>query len=151
LRPWSRKRRSNYGCINTGGTPTQCGVVPTTSTHFIVNNLQAEKVFGTPFSPLGRNTERGQAISTANVAVFKNFKIREGLTFQFQAQAFNVFNHQWLGIPIQDVNNAATSVAGVTQFGSLNFNGNGGDTLAGNIITDGIGRRRLQFGGKVIF
>ena len=118
---------------------------------FIINDLNSEKFFGTPFSPLGRNTERGQAISTANLAVFKNFKIRERVTFQLQAQAFNVFNHQWLGIPIQDVNNASVSALGITQFGSLKFNGNGGDTFAGNIITDGIGRRRLQFGGKIIF
>jgi outer membrane receptor protein involved in Fe transport len=121
--------------------------------HFIINDINAEKFFGTPFSPLRRNTERGQAISTANLAVFKNFKIHERLTFQFQAEAFNVLNHQWLGIPIQNVNSAAanTSVEGVTQFGSLKFNGNGGDTFAGNIITDGIGRRRLQFGAKIIF
>lgn len=138
-------------CINSGGTSAQCGVVPVSGAHFIVNNLQAEKVFGTPFSPLGRNTERGQPISTANLAVFKNVKVGERLTLQFQAEAFNVLNHQWLGIPIQTVNNAANSAAGVTQFGSLKFNNNGGDTFAGNIITDGIGRRRLQFGGKVIF
>jgi hypothetical protein len=118
---------------------------------FIINDINSEKFFGTPFSPLGRNTERGQAISTANLAVFKNFKIGERITFQLQAEAFNVFNHQWLGIPVQDVNNASVSALGITQFGSLKFNGNGGDTFAGNIITDGIGRRRLQFGGKIIF
>jgi outer membrane receptor protein involved in Fe transport len=118
---------------------------------FIINDVNSEKFFGTPFSPLRRNTQRGQPISTANLAVFKNFKIKERVTFQFQAEAFNVFNHQWLGIPIQDINNAASSELGVTQFGSLNFNGNGGDTFAGNATTDGITRRRLQFGGKIIF
>jgi hypothetical protein len=42
-------------------------------------------------------------------------------------------------------------VNGVDQLGSTKFNGNGGDTFAGNIVTDGIGRRRLQFGLKLIF
>ena len=118
---------------------------------FIVNNVAAEQFFGTPFSPLGRNTERGQPISTVNMSVFKNTKITERLTIQLQASAFNLFNHQWLGIPIQNVNNAAASALGVTQFGSRAFNFNGGDTFAGNIITDGIGRRRLQLGAKIIF
>ena len=119
--------------------------------HFIINDINAEKFFGMPFSPLRRNTERGQPISTANLAVFKNFKVTERFTFQFQAEAFNVLNHQWLGIPNQNVNNAASTVFGVDQFGSLKFNGNGGDTFAGNTITDGIARRRLQFGGKIVF
>lgn len=138
---------------NAGCTKGQCAATPTTvsQVHFIINNLQAEKIFGTPFSQLGRNTERGQPISTANLAVFKNFKIRERLTFQFQAEAYNLFNHQWLGIPVQNVNAASSSAFGVTQFGSLKFNGNGGDTFAGNSTTDGITRRRLQFGGKIIF
>jgi outer membrane receptor protein involved in Fe transport len=121
---------------------------------FIINDINSEKFFGTPFSPLRRNTERGQPLSTANLAVFKNFRIREGLTFQLQAEAFNVFNHQWLGSPNQNVNSAAASLASwdpTPSFGSLALNGNGGDVFAGNATTDGITRRRLQFGGKIIF
>lgn len=131
--------------VNTGSA------IPMSQAHFIINDVNAEQFFGTPFSPLRRNTERGQAISTMNLAVFKNLKVTERLTFQFQAEAFNLFNHQWLGIPIQDVNNAAASAFGIDQFGSTKFNPNGGDTFAGNNTTDGITRRRLQFGGKIIF
>jgi outer membrane receptor protein involved in Fe transport len=131
--------------VNTGNS------IALNQAHFIINDINSEKFFGTPFSPLGRNTERGQPISTTNLAVFKNFKIREKLTFQFQAEAFNVLNHQWLGIPIQNVNSAANTTFGVNQFGSLKFNSNGGDGFVGNGTTDGITRRRLQFGGKIIF
>jgi len=141
----------NAGCVNSGNTANQCPVTPINGTHFIINNPTAASIFGTPFSPLRRNTERGQAISTVNLAVFKNVRVSEHVTFQLQGEAFNLFNHQWLGIPIQDVNNAAASALGVTQFGSLKFNSNGGDTFAGNTTTDGITRRRLQFGGKIIF
>jgi len=116
-----------------------------------VNTLPAEKIFGTPFSPLPRNTEWGQPISTINMAVFKDTRVTERLMIEFQAEAFNLFNHQWLGIPIQNVNAAVNTVDGVNQFGSNAFNFNGGDTFAGNMITDGIGRRRLQFGAKIIF
>jgi hypothetical protein len=69
------------------------------------------------------------------------------MTVQFQAEAFNVLNHQWLGVPTSPrINNA-----GRETFGTFKFNPNGGDTFAGNNVTDGIGRRRLQFGLKLIF
>jgi hypothetical protein len=132
--------------LNNGMTPTSLSQV-----HFIINNIAAEQFFGTPFSPLGRDTERGQPISTVNLAVFKNTRITERVTFQLQAEAFNLLNHMWLGIPNVNANAAASSVNGVTEFGSRLFNPDGGDTFAGNIITDGIGQRRLQFGGKIIF
>lgn len=132
--------------LNNGMTPTSLSAV-----HFIINDIPAEQFFGTPFSPLGRDTERGQPISTVNLAVFKNTKISERVTFQLQAEAFNLFNHMWLGIPVVNANAAAASVNGVTAFGSRLFNPDGGDTFAGNNISDGIGQRRLQFGGKIIF
>ena len=144
----------------TNATAADCGLISLNTgnpismsqAHWIINNLAAAQFFGSPFLGVGRNTERGQPISTANMAVFKNTRVNERLTIQFQAEAFNLFNHQWLGIPLGlNVNDAAASVNGVNQFGSLAFNPNGGDTFAGNIITDGIGRRRLQFGAKLIF
>ena len=141
----------NAGCVGSGGGSSQCPVTPISAAHFIVNNLPAEKIFGTPYSPLGRNTETGQPISTVNMAVFKNTRVTERVTIQFQADAFNLFNHQWLGIQNQNVNNAAVSANGITLFDSNKFNFNGGDTFAGNINTDGIGRRRMQFGAKIIF
>lgn len=116
------------------------------SAHWIINDPNAARFFGSPFLGVGRNTERGQAISTANLGVFKNTKLNERLTLQFQAEAFNVFNTQWLGIPGVTVNGVTTG-----DFGTTKFNSNGGDTFAGNIATDGIGRRRMQFGLKLIF
>jgi outer membrane receptor protein involved in Fe transport len=126
--------------LNTGNPIALSGA------HWIINDVNAATFFGSPFLGVGRNTERGQPISTVNMAVYKNTKITERITFQFQAEAFNLFNHQWLGIPDVNANDAS-----VGTFGSTAFNGNGGDTVTGNIITDGIGRRRLQFGGKIIF
>jgi outer membrane receptor protein involved in Fe transport len=129
--------------VNSGAAMTPIAM---SAAHWIVNDVNAAQFFGSPFLGVGRNTERGQPISTANMAVFKNTRISERVTLQIQAEAFNVFNHQWLGIPTVNVNAASTG-----QFGNLAFNLNGGDTFAGNLITDGIGRRRLQFGGKIIF
>jgi hypothetical protein len=145
--------------ICSDSTAADCGLTNLTTNaatamsqvHWIVNNIAAEKFFGSPFIGVGRNTQRGQPINTVNLAVFKDTRITERLTIQLQAEAFNLFNHQWLGIPNVSVNSA--NVNGVNQFGSLAYNPNGGDSNFGsaNIINDGIGRRRLQFGAKIIF
>lgn len=66
--------------------------------------MNAAKFFGSPFLGVNRNTERGQAVNTVNMAVFKNTRITERLNPQLQVLAFNLFNHQWLGIPNQVVN-----------------------------------------------
>ena len=122
------------------------------ASHWIVNNVAASQFFGSPYLGVGRDTVRGQPINTINMAVFKNTRISERVTFQLQADAFNLFNHQWLGIP--NVNVDTANVGGINEFGSLAYNPNGGPDGGfgtANITTDGIGRRRLQFGGKLIF
>ena len=142
--------------VCTDASAADCGITdeasgnPSTlaASHWIINNVTAAQFFGSPFLGVGRNTARGQAISTVNMSVFKNTKVSERVTIQLQADAFNLFNHQWLGIPNVNANAAGQG------FGSLNFNPNGGPDGGfgtANIITDGIGRRRLQLGAKVIF
>ena len=141
--------------VCTDPTAPECGIntfnangnpgVPTSlsAVHWVFNDINAAKFFGSPFLGNGRNTQRGQPISTANLAVYKNTKISERLTLQFQAQAFNIMNTQFLGVPSGRINSRA--------FSNVGFNTNGGNTFAGNIVTDGIGRRRLLFGLKMIF
>jgi hypothetical protein len=141
-----------YTC--TGLTASTCSLsdfvtgLPTTTSavHWIQNSPAAAVVYGTPFAGTNRNTLRGQDISTANLAFFKNIKITERLTAQFQAQAFNVFNTQFRGVPDPILDNVTRG-----SFQNTNFNSNGGLTFAGNNVTDGIGRRRLLFGMKLIF
>ena len=142
--------------VCTDASASDCGITdeatgnPSTlaASHWIINNIAAAQFFGSPFLGVGRNTARGQAISTVNMSVFKNTRVSERMTIQLQADAFNLFNHQWLGIPNVNANAAGQG------FGSLSFNPNGGPDGGfgtANIITDGIGRRRLQFGAKIIF
>jgi len=141
-----------YTC--TGLTASTCSLsdfvtgLPTTTTavHWIQNTPAAAIVYGTPFAGTNRNTLRGQDISTANLAFFKNIRITERLTAQFQAQAYNVFNTQFRGVPDPILDNVTRG-----SFQNTNFNSNGGLTFAGNNVTDGIGRRRLLFGMKLIF
>jgi hypothetical protein len=121
---------------------------PTTlsSVHWVHNDPNAALYYGTPFGGVGRNTLRGTPISTANFAVFKNIKITEGVTAQFQAQAYNIMNTQFRGVPDPVLDDVATG-----RFQNTDYNPNGGGTFAGNIVTDGIGQRRLYFGLKFIF
>jgi hypothetical protein len=127
--------------------PTACAVgAPISGAHWIVNDNTAAQILGSPFRGVGRNTLRGQPISTVNVSMFKNTKLSERFTLQLRATAYNALNTQFRGVPdpvLDDV------LAG--SFQNTNFNPNGGGTFANNIVTDGIGQRRLEFGAKIIF
>jgi outer membrane receptor protein involved in Fe transport len=136
----------------TDATAADCGLadfatgapVSRSAVHWIYNDPVAAAFFGTPFAGAGRNILRGQPISTANAAVFKNFKFNEKVTLQFQAQAFNVMNVQFRGVPNPILNDTGS-------FQNTKFNANGGLTFAGSTVYDGIARRRLLFGLKLIF
>jgi hypothetical protein len=121
---------------------------PTTlsSVHWVHNDPNAAIYYGTPFAGVGRNTLRGTPISTANFSVFKNVKMTERVTAQFQATAYNIMNVQFRGVPDPILDDVTTG-----KFQTNAYNVNGGGTFAGNIITDGIGQRRLFFGLKLLF
>ncbi len=135
------------------GSAPDCGIVdtsfaPTTlsAVHWVESNIEAAHFFGSPFSGSGRNTLRGQNLSTANLALFKNTKLTERVTLQLRATAYNAFNHQFRGVPdplLEDVFSGTFQ----NNFG----NPNGGNTFAGNPVADGILQRRLELGAKIIF
>jgi hypothetical protein len=128
------------------GAPTSLSAV-----HWVQNDPNAAIYYGTPFAGVGRNFLRGEPINTVNMAFFKNTKITERLTLQFQAQAFNVLNTMFRGVPDPILQDAGVITGGVPKFGSVQYNNNGGATFAGNITTDGIAQRHLLFGLKLIF
>lgn len=50
------------------------------------------------FGNVGNGTLRGPGMIVFNMAAYKDFRIREGLTLQFRSEFFNVFNHtNWNG------------------------------------------------------
>lgn len=128
------------------GNPTSMSAV-----HWIVNDNTAAQFFGTPFKGGSRNTLRGQPISTVNLSMLKNLKLTERLTFQFRATAYNLMNTQFRGTPDPLLDDVFPSGSTPGSFQNTFFNSNGGGTFAGNIVTDGIGQRRLEFGAKLIF
>jgi len=119
--------------------------IPASQVHWISNDNAYALSAGSPYLGAGRNSLRGQAISSANLAFFKTTKLNEKVDLQFQAQAFNVLNTQFLGVPDPILDHAGSS------FQSVNFNARGGASSTANGVYDGIGRRRLLFGAKVIF
>ncbi len=118
--------------------------VSASDVRWIVNDHTAAFASGSPFLGAGRNSLRGQNISTANLALFKNAKLTEKVTLQFRATAYNVMNHQFLGVPDPLLDDAF-----VGTFQSRNFNSNGGSSS--NVLFDGLGQRRLELGLKILF
>jgi len=143
----------------TGATAATCALsnfvtgAPTTlsAVHWVLNDPNAAIFYGTPFAGVGRNILRGEPINTTNIALFKNTRITEKLTAQFQFQVFNLMNTMFRGAPDVVLQDAAIAVDGVPKFGSVQYNGDAGATFAGNTTTDGIAQRHLLFGLKLIF
>jgi hypothetical protein len=130
--------------------------VPLSSVHWIYNEDVAAQFFGSPYGNTRRNPgTRGQNISTVNFSMFKTTKISERLEFRVEAQVYNLFNHQFRGVPdpfIDDCPFADRNLAdsGCTgSFGNNLFNASGGDYT--NVTLNGIGRRRMILGGKFTF
>ncbi len=98
-------------------------------------------------------------MDVANLSFYKDTKISERLTLQFQATAFNILNTQFRGVPDPVLDDAGAVPAGQPspfQSTAYNFNGGGnnfegGGTFSSSLVYDGIGRRRLLFGMKLKF
>jgi hypothetical protein len=138
-------------CFGSSGGSVPCAVSPIPGAHWIHNDPIAASVLGTPYGGVGRNTLRGQPISTANLSVFKNIRMTERLTGQLQVTAYNILNTQFLGVPNPILDSVADTINGAPEFLNTGFNANGGGTFAGNTTTDGIAQRRLYFGFKLLF
>jgi hypothetical protein len=85
------------------------------------------------YGNLHRNDQHGPGRELVNFSMFKNFPIYERLTFQFRAEAFNVFNH---------ANPNNPNFGGNPQLGSGTF---------GTITSTQTDPRVLQLAGKINF
>jgi hypothetical protein len=59
------------------------------------------------FGNAGRNIGRGPSLTNFDVSVIRTFRITEGTSLQFRAEAFNVANHANFGLPISDLNSSS--------------------------------------------
>ena len=136
-------------CLGAPAVPACGGVtpIPADSTHYILDNNAAALIFGTPYSNTARNSQRGETINNTNFSVFKSTRISERFKLRFEAHAWNVLNRQWRGVPDPFVEDFPANLGG--SFANTNFNPSGG--FSANVVQSGIGRRRLNFGIKLIF
>jgi hypothetical protein len=64
---------------------------------YIINAQYSQQDFGTPFGNVPRSAGRDFWTNSANATIFKNTKIRERLTAEFNVTLTNVFNHPNFG------------------------------------------------------
>ena len=78
---------------------------------------------GLTFGDSGRNSMRNPSYTNWNMALFKNFPVKESMAFQFRAEAFNIFNHTEWGPIAGDAGSAASNggSAGTNGFGAADF------------------------------
>jgi hypothetical protein len=121
---------------------------------WIYNDDNAATFFKTPYGNSGRNPGyRGDAVNTVNFGMSKSTKLSERVSLRFEAQVYNLFNHQFLGVPdpiVDDCNLANKDAVGCSgSFGNNLFNSSGGDYT--NTTLAGLGRRRMILGAKIVF
>jgi hypothetical protein len=58
----------------------------------IVSGFHSVPKTGT-FGSMGRNSMRGPSVNRWDLALYKNFTLREGVKLQFRSEVFNAFNH----------------------------------------------------------
>jgi hypothetical protein len=113
---------------------------------------------GLTFGDAGRNILRNPRQTNFDMALFKHFAIGERVTFEFRAEAFNVFNHtEWGyiggGGGSAAGNNGGSGANTLTCYGGPN-NSAGDPTCAGQGFlspNNAHNARILQLGGKIIF
>jgi hypothetical protein len=144
--------------ICTDPTAAECGVVdlatfePTSfsAVRWIYNDDTAAAFFGTPYGNARRNPGvRGDNISAVNFSMFKSTKITEKVSLRLEAQVYNLFNHQFRGVPDPFIDDKLPQGDPNNTFANNFSNNSGGDY--NNVVLNGIGRRRMILGAKITF
>ena len=109
-----------------------------------------DSVVNCQFGDSGRNTVRGPHFTDSDIYITKNFKIREGLTFRFDTQMFNAFNHANFALP----SNVEAGVPGgliPAKFGTLQSTISPPTGLLGVGLGGDSSPRMIAFQGRVEF
>jgi hypothetical protein len=107
---------------------------------YIINASTAQSIFGTPFGSR-RNLSQDAPTNIANLAVFKNIKLNERASLEFNATFQNVFNHpnfQSIDPNIED--------AGLTRSQQAPFVGFADPSVTNDVVGNALGNRIVRFG-----
>lgn len=117
--------------------PSNCAVGNISCSWF--NTAAFARVTTATLGNAGRNIVRGPGYFDMDGTLFRNFKLTERFTFQFEADAFGITNTPHFNTPTSDFNNSnfgkITSTLAVTN---ASLGGSGGE-------------RQWWFGGKILF
>ncbi len=144
-------------CLSTGATPKECAVsvINPAAAHWIANTYGSDKFFGTPYGNVRRNPGvRGQPVDTVNLNLIKNTRVSERVNLRLEANVYNLFNTQFLGVPCADL-----TPGECTQFGGFLKNDSGGVNefsgtgagLTSTYLYSGLAQRRIVLGAHIIF
>src|SRR6478672_7702282 len=107
---------------------------------YIINASTAQSIFGTPFGSR-RNLSQDALTNIANLALFKNIKLNERASLEFNATFQNVFNHpnfQSIDPNIED--------AGLTRSQQAPFVGFADPSVTNDVVGNALGNRIVRFG-----
>lgn len=107
---------------------------------YIINAATAQSIFGTPFGAR-RNLSQDDVTNIANLAMFKNIKLNERASLEFNATLQNVFNHpnfQSIDPNIED--------AGIPASKQAPFVGFADPSVTNTVVGNALGNRIVRFG-----
>ena len=99
------------------------------------------------FGTAGFNTVRGPGLVNLDLGVFREFRLREQMTLQFRAEAFNATNTPHFGNPGTNVSNLQRNADGSIR----NLGGYTEISTIANTGRDGIDERVFRFGLRLGF
>jgi hypothetical protein len=92
---------------------------------------------------MGRNSVYGPHFFDVDLALMKDIRIGEHVTFSFGAQAYNAFNHTNFDQPVNDISNP--------QFGSSIAAVGPPTSLLGSFVGAGSSPRFVEIKGRIRF
>ena len=102
------------------------------------------------FPTLGRNSFGSPGINIWNMGLFKNTKLSEGVTLQFRADTFNIFNHRNFSLAQPTVFQTGVLIGTVNNALSTTYSNLTSDLFLNQQQFTG-GKRDMQLGVKLIW
>ncbi len=107
---------------------------------YIINASTAQSILGTPFGAR-RNLSQDAVTNIANLAMFKNFKLNERASLEFNATLQNVFNHP----NFQSIDPNIENV-GLTPSQQAPFVGFADPSVSNDVVGNALGNRIIRVG-----
>jgi hypothetical protein len=107
---------------------------------YIINASTAQGIFGTPFGAR-RNLSQDAVTNIANLGLFKNIKMNERASLEFNATLQNVFNHPNFQSIDPNIENA-----GLTRSQQAPFVGFADPSVTNDVVGNALGNRVVRFG-----